>query len=185
MLPIETARLTLRAFVEEDLKPLFDIQCRPDVTRYLMWEPRSLDEVRESLAEKITNRAPSRDGDVLSIAVVLRETGELLGDLTLFYRSQESAQVEIGFVFHPRFQGKGYATEASRELVRLAFEEFGAHRAFGRADARNTASCRLMERLGLRREAHLRENEYLKGEWTDEVVYAMLASEWVGRTTGQ
>jgi RimJ/RimL family protein N-acetyltransferase len=67
------------------------------------------------------------------------------------------------------------------EVLRLAFEEFGRHRVIGRIDARNEASGRVVERLGMRREAHFVQNELLKGEWTDEVVYAVLDHEWQSR----
>ena len=67
-------------------------------------------------------------------------------------------------------------------MVDYAFTGLGAHRVVGRMDARNVASARVMERLGMRREAHLLENEYVKGEWTDEVIYAVLDTEWSGRT---
>ena len=63
-------------------------------------------------------------------------------------------------------------------MLRLGFEGLGLHRIIGRCDGRNAASARAMEKLGMRREAHLRENEIVKGEWTDEMVYAMLRSEW-------
>jgi RimJ/RimL family protein N-acetyltransferase len=72
----------------------------------------------------------------------------------------------------------GYATEASAVMVELAFSTLGAHRVSGRLDARNDASARVLERLGMRREGHLVENEYVKGEWTDEALYAVLEVEW-------
>ncbi len=66
-------------------------------------------------------------------------------------------------------------------MLRLGFDDLGLHRIIGRCDARNTASARLMERLGMRREAHFRENEWFKGEWGDELIYAMLDREWSER----
>ncbi len=63
-------------------------------------------------------------------------------------------------------------------LLSLGFEEMKLHRIVGRCDARNTASARLLERLGMRREAHLVQNEWVKGEWTDELIFAMLDGEW-------
>jgi RimJ/RimL family protein N-acetyltransferase len=63
-------------------------------------------------------------------------------------------------------------------MLRLGFAGLGLHRIIGRCDARNDASARLMERLGMRREAHFRENEIFKGAWGDEYVYAILAAEW-------
>ncbi|HEY9339042.1 MAG TPA: GNAT family protein, partial [Kribbella sp.] len=85
-------------------------------------------------------------------------------------------------VFHPDFHGRGYAAEASVELLRLGFEELGMHRIIGRLDFRNTGSSNLLRRLGLRQEAHFVRNEFLKGEWTDELVFAMLYSEWDKRS---
>jgi RimJ/RimL family protein N-acetyltransferase len=102
----------------------------------------------------------------------------LVGHFSLFFASQGHRQGEIGFVMHPDQHGHGYATEGAELMLRLGFEELGLHRIVGRCDARNTGSGRLMERLGMRREAHLIENEFIKGEWTDEFVYAILDREW-------
>ena len=88
---------------------------------------------------------------------------------------------ELGFIFHPDHSGRGYAIEAARVVLDVAFGEFGLHRVTGSCDARNLASARLMERLGMRREAHFRSNEYVKDEWCDELVYAILREEWVVR----
>ena len=84
-------------------------------------------------------------------------------------------------MFHPEHHGRGYATEATAELLRLGFEELGLHRMYGRLDARNSASARVLEKLGMRHEAQLVENEWVKGEWTDEAIYAMLDREWEAR----
>jgi len=78
----------------------------------------------------------------------------------------------------PAHQGRGYATEASRALLDFAFETMGLHRVVGRAEARNLASARVLEKLGMRLEARLIENEWVKGEWQSEVVYAILDREW-------
>jgi RimJ/RimL family protein N-acetyltransferase len=88
---------------------------------------------------------------------------------------------ELGFIFHPDHSGRGYAIEAAGVVLGVAFGEFGLHRVTGSCDARNLASARLMERLGMRREAHFHSNEYVKDEWCDELVYAILREEWVVR----
>ena len=90
----------------------------------------------------------------------------------------------MGYVLDPAHQGHGYATEAVREMLRIGFEVAGFHRIAGRLAARNTASAAVLERLGMRREAHLRENEFVKGEWGDELIYAMLAAEWEAHRAG-
>jgi RimJ/RimL family protein N-acetyltransferase len=174
--PLKTARLTLRPYVIGDLDALHDIQSRPEVTRYLLYDARDRDQVRDVLEERI--QADLLERDALCLAVVLPETGALVGDVGLFLRSQEQRQGEIGYVFHPDYGGRGYATEAARAVLGLGFEHYGLHRIVGRLDARNTASARLLERLGMRCEAHFVQNEIVKGEWTDELVYAMLEDEW-------
>jgi RimJ/RimL family protein N-acetyltransferase len=177
---IETARLLLRPFAEGDFDALLAMQSRADVARWLYWEARDEAAVRSALARKIAETALATDGDRISLAVELKASSEMIGDCTLWQVSGEHRQGEIGFVFHPDHHGRGYATEAGRELLRLAFGEHGFHRVIGRLEARNTASARVLERLGMRREAHLVENEWVKGEWQSELVYAILEREWRG-----
>jgi RimJ/RimL family protein N-acetyltransferase len=179
-LPLSTARLILRPYRRDDLGAVYGIQSRPEVTRYLLFDVRNLDQVRIALEERIQAGKPDYDGDrlILALAVVLPETGAVIGDVVLFRESREHRQGELGYIFHPDYGGRGYATEAARTMLRLGFEHYGLHRIVGRIDARNTPSARVLERLGMRREAHFVRNEFIKGEWTDEVVYAMLEDEW-------
>lgn len=176
--PILTDRLLLRAFRDDDLEAFHAIQRRDDVVRYLYWEPKSRDESGEMLRWRMLQVAIDKKDDGLHLAADLRATGEMIGHFSLFFASQEHRHGEVGFVMHPDHHGHGYATEGARVMLRLGFEELGLHRMVGRCDARNESSWRLMERLGMRREAHLIENEFIKGEWTDELDYAMLDREW-------
>ncbi len=176
--PITTERLHLRPFGSGDLDALVAIHADPEVVRYLYWGVRDRDELRGVLEEKAERTVLAREGDALNLAAVTADTGELVGDVTLFWRSEEHRSGEVGYIFHPAHAGRGYATEAARALLRIGFEAFGLHRIIGRLDARNTPSARVLERLGMRREAHFVENEFVKDEWVDEVVYALLAREW-------
>ncbi len=178
--PLETERLLLRPFGPDDLEALFAIQADESVARWLYNDPRTLVETRELLARKIGGAALHGEGEWLSAAAVLRTTGELVGDVSLHWASEAHGQGELGFVVHPEHQGRGYATEASRPLLDFAFGPLGLHRVIGRLEPRNTGSARVLEKLGMRREAHLVENEWIKGEWQSELVYAILAREWVG-----
>jgi RimJ/RimL family protein N-acetyltransferase len=182
-LPIETERLTLRGHVADDLDDVFAYHSLPEVTRFLYWEPRTWDEVREVIATKARQTSLSREGEGLTLAVVLRAERTVIGDVHLQWLSERHRQGELGFVFHPKYQGRGYAAEAARVMLRLGFAELGLHRIIGRCDALNVASARLMERLGMRREAHFIENEIFKGAFGDEYVYAMLAREFADRNT--
>ncbi|MFJ8580737.1 GNAT family N-acetyltransferase [Micromonospora sp. NPDC093277] len=177
-LPVRTERLLLRPFTADDLDALAAYRSRPDVTRFLYHDPYDETAARAAL-ERLRGRTALREpGDGLNLAIVLPETGELVGDVLLVWTSVEHRQGEIGYVLHPDHTGRGYVTEAAREMLRLGFDGLGLHRIVGRLDARNTASARVLERLGMRREACLRENEFVKGEWTDEAVYAVLDREW-------
>ena len=96
----------------------------------------------------------------------------------MYKRQDQHRGGELGFIIHPEHHGNGYATEASRPLLDWAFGDLGLHRVIGRTEARNTGSARVLEKLGMRREAHLVENEWVKGEWQSELVYAILDREW-------
>ncbi len=171
----------LRPFQDEDLDAMHAIYGREDVNRYLDWGPRSRDAVREWLDRIKTMTAISPRGDALRLAALLKGTRTLIGDFSVWRTSGDHQQGELGFVLHPDFQGKGYGLEAGTAMLRMGFEKLRFHRIAGHCDARNAPSAALMDRLGMRREAHLRENEFIKGEWVDELVYAMLASEWEAR----
>jgi RimJ/RimL family protein N-acetyltransferase len=177
-LPLRTDRLLLRAFTPDDVAVLHDCRGRPEVARYLYHEPYDEAAARAAVERMVRRTALREPGDGLNLAIVLPATGEFVGDVLLSWTSGEHRQGEIGYVGHPDHGGRGYVTEAAGEMLRLGFEGLGLHRIVGRLDARNTASARVLERLGMRREAHLRENEFVKGEWTDELVYALLDREW-------
>jgi RimJ/RimL family protein N-acetyltransferase len=174
----ETERLVVRRFEEGDFGALLAIQSEPDVARWLYWEARGPAEVRLSLANKLQGTRLAADGDCISLAVLRKDTDELIGDCTICLQSRLHRQGEIGFVFHPSHHGHGYATEAAQLLLQLCFEDLDLHRVIGRLEARNDASAGVLERIGMRREAHLIENEFVKGEWQSELVYAILGREW-------
>jgi RimJ/RimL family protein N-acetyltransferase len=178
--PLETSRLTLRPFVAGDFEALHETRSNPEVVRYLYHEPFSPDQTRDSLARKMAGTSWAKEGDWLGAAVVERASGHMVGDVGLQWVSERDRTAEIGFIVDPRQQGKGYATEAARALVDWAFSSAGLHRVIGRLEARNAASARVLEKLGMRLEAHLVENEWVKGEWQSELVYAILEHEWRG-----
>jgi RimJ/RimL family protein N-acetyltransferase len=184
-LPIETDRLTLRRYLETDYEDLLKLQSNDDVTRFLLYDTQTSDLVRKkSLPRRLADLPMmTADRESLTLAVILRETGQHVGEVSLFVHNAEHQGGEIGFVFHPEFHGHGYAAEASVEILRLGFEQFGMHRIIGRLDARNTGSANLLKRLGMRHEGTFVQNEFLKGEWTDEAVFAILADEWRRRSS--
>lgn len=176
--PIETERLRLRPFRTADLPAMLVLYRLPEVLRYLYVGERSVDEIATALHERKSKTALKAEGDKLVLAVELKESGRCIGEVVLIWLSATHKSAEIGFIIHPDFHGAGYAAEAIRPLIDFAFARMDIHRVIGRCDGRNTASARLMEKLGLRREAHLIENEFVKGEWTDELIFAVLHREW-------
>ncbi|MGZ5403997.1 MAG: GNAT family N-acetyltransferase [Nocardioides sp.] len=178
--PILTERLLLRPIdAGADLLPMHGYRSNPEVCRYVPFSPGTPEELAERLADPERVRSViDGEGQVMSLVVELRETGELIGDLVLFWHSDTDLHAEVGYVLHPDHEGRGYATEGTRALLALCFEEAGAHRVTARLDERNTASVRLLERLGFRREARFVDGEWFKGEWTTLEVFAMLEREW-------
>jgi RimJ/RimL family protein N-acetyltransferase len=176
--PLETDRLRLRPFTAGDFEALSAYQSRPDVTRFLYWEARSPQEVRAALEKKIASRAIRSEGDALALAVELRSTSQVIGDFILQLTSEQHRTAELGYIIHPDHHGHGYATEAGRVLLGIAFEFLSLHRVVAGLDARNVASARVLEKLGMRKEAHFVENEFVKDEWQSAIEYAILDREW-------
>ncbi len=176
--PVRTARLLLRPLTAADAGALAAYRGLPEVCRYVPFEPMSPEVITARLAGDWSATALSAEGESLTLGAELAATGQLIGDLVLFFTSAEHRGGEIGWVFHPGHGGRGYATEAAHAMLHLAFGGLRLHRVVARLDARNDASARLAARLGMRQEAYLVRNEWFKGEWTDEIGCAVLADEW-------
>ncbi|WP_444951778.1 GNAT family N-acetyltransferase [Micromonospora ureilytica] len=179
--PIRTARLALRPVTIDDLDHVYAFQRRPDVVRWMLGaEPRTREQSRASVLAMAGEDAWRAEGDCLTVAAVT-DAG-VIGIVELVWRSQLDRTAELGFVFHPDHGGRGLATEAATALLAWGFDEFGLHRVYGRCHCRNGASARLMGRLGMRQEARHVESYRFKGEWADQLVFAILAQEWRTRT---
>ncbi|GGQ59477.1 GNAT family N-acetyltransferase [Couchioplanes azureus] len=176
--PVRTERLLLRPLTEGDVDSLLAYRSIPELCRYVPFEPQDRDVVLDRLAGPWARTALTDEGQSLTLGAELAETGQLVGDVVLFWHSRLHRGGEIGYILDPRFGGRGYATEAASALLRLAFEELGLHRVVARIDERNEASAAVARRLGMRQEARLVHNEFFKGEWSTELDFAMLAAEW-------
>lgn len=179
--PIETERLIMRQLRMSDEDDLFAYQSNPEVVRYLPWPARTREQVREALAKVLSNPDFESEGDGLVLAVERKSDHRVIGQMSLIYRSAEHRRGEFGYAFNPDSAGFGYATEASSALLDFGFGAAGFHRIYADTDARNAKSISLLERLGMRREADLIENEMFKGEWSSSVIYALLDYEWWDR----
>lgn len=177
-LPLETDRLLLRLAREEDVDALMEYSADPEVCRYLPYEPRDREEIEKSMERRLGFTEFTPEGHPLFFHVELKETGAMIGEFLLFSRNVEARQGEIGYVLNPRFQGKGYGLEAATALMDAAFKKADLHRIEAKCSAPNLASWKLMEKLGMRREAHFREQAIFKGDWDELLVYAILQREW-------
>nr|WP_202428949.1 GNAT family protein [Streptomyces sp. SID4945] len=176
---MRTPRLTLRPFAPEDTDAMHAYQRLPEVARYLYRPPRTRAECAATIA---VAPAWERDGDRVLLAVCPARPAPgvpaLAGEVSVNLRDTRARQAEIGWSLHPGAAGHGYATEAARALAAFAFTALDAHRLHARVDTENTPSVRVCERLGMRREAHLVENDLREGEWGSEFVYGLLAREF-------
>ncbi|GHH78404.1 GNAT family N-acetyltransferase [Promicromonospora soli] len=171
--PVATERLALRPVASDDAEAFFAWRSRPDVVRYMYQPP--WDRATADLKLRTWSSAPFEEvGDVLVLAVEL--DGDVIGE-TLLKWAAGPQQAEIGYAVHPDVGGLGLATEAARATLGLAFSAYGFHRVFARIDEDNVASVRVVERLGMRQEARLLENDLRDGAWSNEVVYAILDRE--------
>ena len=176
--PLQTERLILRPFTRGDVDAVFNYRRREDVARYLFDTPLSREECALAVQQRIGQVALEAEGDKIILGVELKSNGALIGEVSLIWRSVEARQGEVGWIFDPHYQGQGYATEASNAMLDLAFGPGDIHRVSARCDVRNESSWRLMERLGMRREAHFREHAIFKSRWDEEFIYAILWQEW-------
>jgi RimJ/RimL family protein N-acetyltransferase len=176
VLLLETDRLLLRRFRADDAPAVAAYRSEPDVARYQGWDaPFPLD-AAERFVAAVAERDP-RDEGWFQYAIERRADGALIGDVGV-NRRDGGRQAELGFTLATAFQRQGYAAEAVRRVVDHLLVEEGLHRLHAALDARNDRSARLLERLGWRREAYEVQSAFWKGEWTDDVRYAVLASEW-------
>lgn len=184
-LPIRTPRLELRPHRSADLDDLLVYHSDPEVVRYIPWPVRDRVQTAAALDSRTRQGRVTAEGQWLVLAIALgraeEQPGRVIGEVLLKLDSTTDARGELGYAMSADVTGRGYATEAARAVLRLGFEEFGLHRIVARLDARNDASARLLRRLGLRQEAHFVRDEFFKGEWTDTLVFAMLADEWEQR----
>lgn len=174
--PIHTNRLLIRPLVPSDAEPLWAYKRLPEAVRFQNWRPQSLEEIKRFIQAMAEIRVDT-PGGWLQVAVCLKETNEMIGDVGLHFLG-DPAQAEIGYTVSPLHQRKGYATEAVRAVLGYLFDGLGKHRVTASLDPRNTPSAAVLEKLGFRKEAHFRKSFLMDGEWQDDIVYALLLEEW-------
>ena len=161
-----------------DLEMFMAYRNDPRIARFQGWEAITK-EAAVAFLEEQQSREPFLPGQWLQIAIALKPTCSLIGDCALKIHLEDSRQATIGFTLAHEFHGRGFAVEATGTLLNYAFERLNLHRVRADTDTQNTAAWHLLERLGMRREAHLKQSLWFKGRWTDEYFYAILKREWL------
>lgn len=174
---INTPRLRLDALRPDDAQALFAYRADPAVSRFQGWCPASVAAAAEFI-ERQAGASLEMPDSWFQRAIRLCDNGELVGDLGIHLPAEAEGSIEFGISIAPVRQGRGYATEALRAVFELVFGRLGRHRIHASVDPRNLASMAMLRSLGMRQEAHHRESLWLRGEWVDDVVFALLAREW-------
>jgi ribosomal-protein-alanine N-acetyltransferase len=179
---LQTERLTIRLVTGADLPVLLEINADDVVTRHLPYESWRGMEDAQAWFGRAVGRLAAREA--AQFVIVLRESGRIIGSCLLFHFDEASGRAEVGYLLGREYWGAGFMAEAMRALVAFAFDPVGLRRLEAEIDPRNTASARLLERLGFAREGLLRERWDTKGEISDSGLYGLLRTEWRGRLKG-
>ncbi|MFZ2964219.1 MAG: GNAT family N-acetyltransferase [Rhodoglobus sp.] len=166
----------LRRLAEPDVDDVLAWMSDPEVARYQLYEPRNREQVAEHIAKAMAATVLGEKDDWVEFAIQFDD--RVIGLLYFTISSLEDRTGEIGWALTRAHQGQGFATEAARAVLGLAFGELGMHRVYAELDPRNDASIALCLRLGMRHEAHFVEHMMFKGAWADTGIYGILEREW-------
>lgn len=174
---IITDRLRLREYTREDWHAVLTYQRQPLYLRYYPWEERTEQDVRR-FVQMFLDWQQERPRYRYQFAIVTFNDARLIGSCGIRLKSPDSREADMGYELDPEYWGKGLATEAARALLNFGFHGLGMHRISATCIAENISSIRVLERIGMRCEGRLRENEWMKDRWWDTLLYGILEDEW-------
>ena len=175
--PLETERLLLREFRAEDEAAIHAYASDPEVARLMIWGPNTLEATRAFLAGALKEQE-QWPRPFVSLLIERKIDRCVIGSIGLRIKDEKNRAADIGYVLARAYWRQGCMSEAARAILDVAFGKLQLHRVWATCDVRNRASYRVMEKLGMRREAHFVKNKFEKGEWRDTYLYAILAEEW-------
>ena len=181
-LELRSQRLCLRRLRPEDAAAIVGYRSLPEVARFQGWESFGPDDAARLIAGQ-AGVLPDTPGMWLQLALVLPDTGEVVGDCGIHFRRDDHRQVELGITLAPAHQGRGLATEALGRVLEYVFGSLGKHRASALTDAENHAAAGLLRGLGFRQEGTFVEHVWFKGAWGSEYLFALLQRKWQTRRT--
>jgi RimJ/RimL family protein N-acetyltransferase len=177
MVTIVTERLKLREFDQADWQSVHEYASSPEVTRFVGWGPNSEKDTKNFMQRVLASQL-DKPRSVFELAVTLKEGNSLIGGCRISASDPRVREGSIGYLLHRNFWGHGYGTELSRALLAFGFEQLDLHRIYATCDVENTASSRILEKIGMQREGRLREYRLQGTKWRDQFLYAILDREW-------
>ena len=174
---ISTQRLILRGIKLTDAEAMLKYRSNAKIYEFQNWKPQTLMEVEDFIRNKVSV-LPDVPNTWYQLGILIKGTEEVVGDIGIHFLSEDNLQVEIGFTLCLECQGKGYASEGVASVIDYLFTNLGKHRIIASVDPLNTKSIALIERIGMRKEADFRKSIWFNGQWTDDLVYAILEEEW-------
>jgi RimJ/RimL family protein N-acetyltransferase len=178
---ITTPRLVLCEYAESDFKGVHTYSKDPETVRFMTWGPNKPEETKAFIRLAISQQTLEPRVNY-HFVVRLRATGQIIGGCGIHIRRPEHRGAEVGYCFNRQFWGQGYATGTMKALLNFGFEELKLHRIIATCDPRNIGSARVMQKNGLRKEAHFIQELWQKNEWRDSLLYAILEHEWKNNT---
>jgi RimJ/RimL family protein N-acetyltransferase len=180
MFTLETERLVLRDWKRADWKEVQTYAGDPEVSKYMIWGPNTEAETKEFI-ETAVDIAASKPRRGYELAMILKESEKVIGGFGLQITGKENATGMVGYVLHRNYWGQGFVTEAAERMMVFGFTQLNLHRIYATCDTENIGSARVMEKCGMRKEAHFIEDLMIKGKWRDTYLYAILDREWRAR----
>ena len=174
---IVTPRLRLSEYAEADFEGVHAYAQDPETVRFMTWGPNQPEDTRKFIRRAIAQQK-IEPRENYHLVVRLRESDQIIGGCGIHLRWPAHRGAEIGYCFNRHFWGQGYATETMGALLQFGFEQLNLHRIIARCDPRNIGSARVMQKNGLREEAHFVQDLWQKNEWRDSLLYAILEHEW-------
>jgi len=172
-----STRLWFSPLTPDDFEAVHTYAADPEVSRYMDWGPNDPETTRAFL-QSVTDRLKDPENNQMEFGVRMLDGGLLIGACAIVLESPSCDQASIGYVLNRLFWGRGLGTEIAGALLKLGFETLGMHRIFATCRPENIGSQRVLEKNGMRREAHFRKHAWMKGRWVDSYLYAILDEEW-------
>ena len=169
-----TPRLQLREFHSDDHTAIHAFASDPEVVRYTDWGPNAPADTKAFLGE-VGEYARATPRTTFALAVVDRADDTLIGSIQLSITSTAHRRADIGYVLAKSRWGQGYATEASTALLRFGFDSLGLHKVSATCDPDNVGSKRVLMKIGMQPEGHLREHLYIREQWRDRLLFASVS----------